>query len=187
MYATGFSAGGHLAAVLACELPERILAAASVSGAYQPTECTSERPTPVVAFHGRDDLRCPSTAVRARPLARSSPVLDALGALAPRNGCTGGPDVEELDATVQRLSWSGCVAPTVLYLLADHGHAWPGHPLPFPQDVLAGVLAGGGGQPPQPLMVAIGETPGAMAANVLLTNTSIDASELIWDFFDRLR
>lgn len=30
-------------------------------------------------------------------------------------------------------------------------------------------------------MVAIGESPEAMAANVLLTNSDIDASNLIWD------
>ena len=62
-----------------------------------------------------------------------------------------------------------------------HGRATPCRSLRI---CSLGVLAGGGGQPPQPLMVAIGETPEAMAANVLLTNTSIDASELIWDFFD---
>ena len=35
---------------------------------------------------------------------------------------------------MQSLTWTGCETPTVLYQLQDHGHAWPGHPLPFTVD-----------------------------------------------------
>jgi polyhydroxybutyrate depolymerase len=187
VYATGFSAGAYLASTLACEIPDRIAAVAPVSGAYQSTACASDRPTPIMAFHGVDDIWVPYDGRQSATAGTFVPVLDAIAAQATRNGCTGGPDVQDVTPTVQRLTWTGCAAPTVLYRLEGHGHAWPGHPLPYSEDLLVGVLAGGDGQAPEPLMVAIGEAPEAMAANVLLTNVTIDATDLIWDFFDQAR
>lgn len=183
VYATGFSAGAYNALTVACALPDRIAAVAAVSAAYQSTSCASDRSVPTLAFHGLDDLITPFDGRSTEDAGTFVPVLDALGAQAVRNGCTGGPDTEAVTATVQSLTWTGCAAPTVLYRLSDHGHAWPGHPLPFTADVLAQVLGGSAGQPPDPLMVAIGLTPAAMAQNVLLTNVEIDATDLIWDFF----
>jgi polyhydroxybutyrate depolymerase len=183
VYATGFSAGAYNALTVACALPDRIAAVATVSAAYQSTACSSGRAMPTLAFHGLDDIVTPFEGRRTAEAGTFVPVLDALDAQASRNGCTDGADTGTVTATVESLTWAGCAAPTVLYRLRDHGHAWPGHPLPFTADVLAPVLAGSAGQPPDPLMIAIGETPGAMAENVLLTNVDIDATDLIWDFF----
>ena len=93
------------------------------------------------------------------------------------------PQALEPIASVQQLRWSGCEAATELYLVPRNGHSWPGHPLPFDREVLSGIFAGGGGQPPNQLMAAIGLSPAAMADYVLLTNSDVDATELIWEFF----
>lgn len=182
VYATGFSNGGELAMALPCALPDRIAAVAPVSGSYHSTECASDRAAPVMAFHGLDDVVVPIEGRRTRPI--SPPVVDVFVARAARNGCTGGPETQEVTSTVQSLTWTGCEAPTVLYQLEDHGHAWPGHPLPFTRDQ---VVSNFDTQPPNPVVVASGLTPQTMADNVLLTNVDIDATDLMWDFFTQTR
>lgn len=183
VYATGISAGGYLALMVACALPGRIAAVAVVSGAYQSTGCASDQAVPVLAFHGLDDIVTPFDGRTSEQAGTFVPVLDALEAQADRNGCTGGPERQEVTPTVESLTWTGCEQPTVLYELQDHGHAWPGHPMPYTQELLAGVLAGGADRPADPLMVALGLTPEAMAQNVLLTNVEVDATALSLDFF----
>jgi len=183
VFATGFSAGGNIALVVACALPERIAAVAPVSAAYQPHECVGAPPMPTLAFHGLDDIVVPFAGRDTAAAGTLIPVRDALDAQAERNGCSGGPKATDLSPRVRRLTWSGCEQPTTLIELEDHGHAWPGHPMPFSKDLLLGLFAGSGAQPPNPLMVAIGARPEAMADNVLLTNSDIDATDLIWDFF----
>jgi polyhydroxybutyrate depolymerase len=42
------------------------------------------------------------------------------------NGCAAGPNSEEVDADVVRLTWEGCAAPVVHYRLAIGEHRWPG-------------------------------------------------------------
>lgn len=187
VYATGFSAGGNIALVVACALPGRIAAVAPVSAAYQPDECTSAPPLPTMAFHGRDDIVVPLDGRDSPEAGTLLPAREALGAQAQRNGCTGGPETTDLSPLVRSLTWSGCEAATTLTELDDHGHAWPGHPMPFSRDLLLGLFAGSDAQPPNPLMVAIGQTPEAMADNVLLTNTDVDATDLIWKFFASIR
>ena len=185
VYATGFSAGGNIALVVACALPDRIAAVAPVSAAYQPGECTSAPPVPVLAFHGLDDIVVPFGGRDSARAGTLLPVRAALGAQAKRNGCTGKPKATDLSPRVHRLTWPGCKAATALVELDHNGHAWPGHPMPFAKDLLVGLFAGSDTQPPNPLMVAIGSTPDAMADNVLLTNSDIDATDLIWKFFSQ--
>ncbi len=181
--ATGFSAGGNIALVVACALPDLIAAVAPVGAAYQPGECAAASPLPIMAFHGSDDIVVP---IEGRDTAEAGtlvPVRDALAAQAQRNGCTGGVTTTDLSPRVRSLTWSGCKAATTLVELDGNGHAWPGHPMPFSRDLWLSLFAGGAGQPPNPLMVAIGESPATMADNVLLTNTDVDATDLIWEFF----
>jgi len=138
-------------------------------------------------FHGLDDTLTPFDGRRDTRAGTFLAVPEVLEAQAARNGCTGDPDREAVHPTVDRVRWADCAHPTVLYELDDHGHAWPGRPMAFTEELLAGVLAGGDGQPADPLMVAIGATPESMAANVLLTNVAVDASELTWEFFSATR
>lgn len=187
VFATGFSAGGNIALVVACALPDRIAAVAPVSAAYQPHECRAAPPVPILAFHGLDDIVVPFAGRDTATAGNLIPVRDALDAQAERNGCSGGPKTADLAPTVHSLQWSGCTESTTLIELDDHGHAWPGPPMPFGKDMLLGLFAGSATQPPNPLMVAIGETPEAMADNVLLSNSDIDATDLIWEFFSSRR
>ena len=176
VYAAGFSNGGAMALLLACELPERMAAVASVAGAVLEPGCSGDTPpVPTIAFHGLDDTAVPY-AGSTSPDGGFPPVLEVMAARAAVNGCTGEPTVETVTPTVERRSWNGCTAPVVLYTLDNHGHAWPGHRLPVSQEALASVIS--------PLLLSPGETADELAANLLLTNNDIDASELIWEFFD---
>jgi polyhydroxybutyrate depolymerase len=175
VYAAGISNGGAMALLLACELSDRIAAVASVEGAVLEPGCNGDpSPVPTIAFHGRDDTIVPYA---GSPASESgfAPVLDVMAARAAINGCTGEPTVEAVGLTVERSSWNGCTAPVVLYTLDNHGHAWPGHPLPVSQDQLASYI-------PPNMSGAL--TADEFAANMLLTNIDIDASDLIWEFFD---
>lgn len=181
--ATGFSAGGNMALVAACALPERISAVAPVGAAYQAGGCTSAPAVPIMAFHGLDDVVVP---VEGRDTAAAGtllPVRDVLDDHARRNGCSGRVTTTELSPRVRSHSWSACEAPTTLVELDDHGHAWPGRPMPFDRAVLVALFAGSESSPRDPLMTAIGEQPETMADNVLLTNADVDATELMWEFF----
>lgn len=174
--AAGISNGGGMAMLLACDLADRIRAVASVAGAPVEATCRVEAgPVAMIAFHGLDDTVVPYSG--SAPGGPFLPVLDVMAARAETNGCAGEPAVEAVTPTVERRTWTGCAAPVVLYTLDDHGHAWPGHPLPVSQADLASFL--------DPGIQATGtQTAEELAANLLLTNTSVDASTLIWEFFD---
>ena len=175
VYAAGISNGGAMALLLACELSDRIAAVASVEGAVLEPGCSGDpSPVPTIAFHGLDDTIVPYAGSTSSG-GGFPPVLDVMAARAAINGCTGDPTVETVSPTVKRSSWNGCTAPVVLYTLDNHGHAWPGHPLPVSQDQLASYI-------PPNMSGAL--TADEFAANMLLTNIDIDASDLIWEFFD---
>jgi polyhydroxybutyrate depolymerase len=176
VYAAGLSNGGAMALLLACELPERIAAVASIAGAPLELGCDGDAPpVPTIVFHGLDDAIVPYEG-SVSPDGPFRPVLDLMAARAAINGCTGDPTIEAATPTVERRTWTGCAAPLVLYTLQQHGHAWPGHPLPVSQSDLAQYM--------DPTVLAFGGmTPDELAANMLLTNTSIDASLLSWEFF----
>ena len=177
VYAAGLSNGGGMALLLACELPDRIAAVASVAGAPLEAACQGDTtPVPTIAFHGLDDAIVPY-AGNASSGGLFLPVVDIMAARAAINDCSGEPAVEALSPTVERRSWDGCTAPVVLYTLDDHGHSWPGHPLPVSQADLASFV--------DPTVLDAGTlTADELAANMLLTNNDIDASALIWEFFD---
>jgi len=61
IYANGMSNGGDMAISRSCELPERIAAVGSVSGAYRRSEelCPNSKAVPVVMFHGTADKLAP--------------------------------------------------------------------------------------------------------------------------------
>ena len=175
VYAAGISNGGAMALLLACELSDRIAAVASVEGAVLEPGCSGDpSPVPTIAFHGLDDTIVPYAGSTSSG-GGFPPVLDVMAARAAINGCTGDPTVETVSPTAERSSWNGCTAPVVLYTLGNHGHAWPGHPLPVSQDQLASYI-------PPNMSGAL--TADEFAANMLLTNIDIDASDLIWEFFD---
>ncbi len=147
VFATGISNGGAMAHRLACELGDRIAAAAPVAGGNQiaaVAPCAPPRPVPVVAFHGTED-GCwayeggSAGCLQRDGLAKVSVEGSMLGtAEAPgwaiRNGCSPVaveetlPDMAPGDGTtVTRLLWTGCSAgaDVVLYRIDGGGHTWP--------------------------------------------------------------
>jgi poly(3-hydroxybutyrate) depolymerase len=59
--AAGFSAGGGVVALMACDLAGRVASVALLSGALytEPGECRPARAVPVLAVHGTDDRVVP--------------------------------------------------------------------------------------------------------------------------------
>src|SRR6266542_101073 len=82
VYATGYSDGGTLSMLLACNLPSTITAAASVSGTlFEPVpKCVKSRAVPMMVIHGTGDHNIPyegrpggSRYVRGKHRERSAP------------------------------------------------------------------------------------------------------------------
>ncbi len=173
VFVTGLSNGAFMTSRLACVLSSRIAAAAPVAGTLVFDDCTTtERPVPVVSFHGTADtfvgfdgisgegaqsLPGSDTATAVFGKIKFLPVIDAVSGWAKRNGCTGGPADERVTDDVVLKRWGGCPvgAEAQLYVIEGGGHTWPG------SKFLAGA-----------------------ASVVGRTTTSIDANELMWTFFE---
>lgn len=59
VYLTGHSNGGMMTYRLACQMADRFAAVAPVAGALNEATCTPSRPLPVLILHGEDDLNVP--------------------------------------------------------------------------------------------------------------------------------
>ncbi len=180
VYATGLSYGGAMTDLLACNMSDRIAAAAPVSAYLPKVPCTPSRPVPVMSFHGVEDHLLPYGGG-----GRSGQVpFEKWGAgWAKRDACVGAPTEKQYKPTVERLAYSGCKAPVVLYRVHHNGHTWPGHPLGLGRQQLIDYFSGKTTGQPFPLMVALGLTPEDFADTISLANTEIDASDMILSFF----
>jgi poly(3-hydroxybutyrate) depolymerase len=149
IYALGFSNGGGLANLLACDpiLSSRIAAVAIASGAFfrgtpvkpdtpfNPKHCKPSRsPIPIVEFHGADD---DMIAYDGHTLFEG-PTYAITGWLkkwAERNGCEfdKGEKVMLNNGRVSKYNWEcgGSDKPILQhYLLHGIGHTWPAVPMP---------------------------------------------------------
>ncbi|NKY31026.1 alpha/beta hydrolase family esterase [Nocardia gamkensis] len=181
IYVTGLSMGAFTTSSLACQLSDRIAAIAPVAGLQDFAWCRTERPVPVVAFHGTADPIVAYTGGTG-PNARFLPAPDGSGSVVRPDAGTGrpvitGPGPESIPA--QAAAWArrnGCgldpigrqIASDVtlssypcpagsaveFYSIIEGGHTWPGNP---------SVVS------PVPLVGA--------------TTASISADEIMWDFF----
>jgi len=157
VYSCGMSNGGFFSYRLACEIPERIAAIASVTGSMLISEmnnCTTDNKMPVMQIHGTAD----STVLYDGTAYTSS--IEALMAFwAQKNACDTTltiedvPDVITSDAcTAQIYTYNSCEKQTVLYKVDEGGHTWPG---------------------------------GAIDLDAGLTNRDVIASTEIWNFFNQ--
>ncbi|MBB5911212.1 polyhydroxybutyrate depolymerase [Nocardia transvalensis] len=177
VYVAGLSMGAFTTSALACQLSDRIAAVAPVAGLQDFSWCHPTRPVPVIAFHGTADPIVAYTG-GVGPNARLLPSPDGSGSVteqrdgpavggpgpqsipanaeawARRNGCAGPPAQQQVTSDVDLTSYS-CPADGAveLYSVRDGGHTWPGGSLPSPV-----------------------QFTGA-------TTTTIDANQMIWDFF----
>jgi len=161
IYVNGFSNGGGMTYLLACELADRIAAVGTVAGAYAyPSEsCLPSRPVPLIAFHGTDDRIVPYGGGPSGPSGIIFPaVTDWVAAWADRNGCS--PDPVPLPAgdAATGLRYKGCEggAEVLFYTILGGGHAWPGSE-PLPRFIVGH------------------------------TTQEIDATSLMWTFFSQQR
>ena len=144
-FSTGISNGAQMSSLLGCRLSTRIAAIAPVEGEEYLAPCNG-RPEPILAFHGTADTVLPYTGggLNATTIARlyawhgaippnmPAPLgIDASMKLwAKHNGCNPQPVEVRVAFDVQRRTWTGCKATTVLYIVDGGGHGWPGKPVP---------------------------------------------------------
>jgi len=167
IYADGLSNGGGMSFALSCTLPNRIAAVGMVGAAQtlpwqwcaerevEGGRRETERPVPVISFHGTADPVVPynggSSWISPRPFP-STPRWTANWAR--RNGCAVGFREATVTRDVTRREYTGCAddASVVLYTIHGGGHTWPG-----------------GMQLPEWF--------------VGRTTRSVDATSLMWEFF----
>ena len=182
VFVTGLSNGAFMTSAVACAFSDRVAAAAPVAGITDPDWCAFERPVPVVAFHGTEDTFIDfeggigaSVADLPTPDGEGTlgeqPDADAVGdaaditdspsipevtaAWAGRNGCEPEADEERVADDVLLQTFPCPVgAATELYVVEGGGHTWPGS--------------------------EFDETIGDIVGEV---TRSIDANELMWEFF----
>ncbi len=165
VYVTGISNGGFMTQRLACDLSNKIAAAAAVA-ATMPTglaaRCAPRRPVPFLLMQGADDPFVPVQGGAVK--GERGTVLSASATIqkwvsidgCPASPATGNePDTANDGTSVSYQLYSGCRnrSAVALYLVAGGGHTWPGGLQYLP------------------------------AALIGKTSRDIDAGEVIWSFF----
>ena len=175
--ATGFAVGGVFASIVTCGLSDRIAVLATVSGLYDPKGCAPDVAKPVLSFHGTGDRFIPfdggigegpaNLGLSPETTAGLTFMLERPGALASsaawakRAGCDAEPieesTAEEVGPGVSLQVWPGCRddMDVELYVIDGGEHSWPGS-------------------------VGMGAYEGLLGP----VSTQIDATRVIWDFFE---
>jgi len=190
VYSSGLSNGGIMSAILACQMGDQIAAVGLVSGIRPPTNCSSDRPIPMVVFWGKNDNVLPfygglgpsllkvlglagpgaaDTPVPSAPPANTfgfPPVEKVVSDWAAHDGCGAEPTVFAVgaaDTDVEERVFTECTPESSIrfFVVSDGGHTWPG------SKVLLGA-----NDPSSPLH--------SMMATV---TDQVDASATIWAFF----
>jgi polyhydroxybutyrate depolymerase len=159
VYATGYSMGGMMAFRLGCERPDLFAAVGSVASTmpyYLLDRCDGTAPIPVIVFHGTDDRVVPWTGISNAYLSAGQ----TIGYWGDHNACTGDfpienmPDADPTDHT-QVLRQALTECAADMVL---YGVFWGGHTWP--------------GHPINPAL-QLGQT-----------SLDVDASAVIWEFFE---
>ncbi|TNC29734.1 alpha/beta hydrolase family esterase [Amycolatopsis alkalitolerans] len=130
IYATGKSNGGGFTALLACRLPNRIAAFATVAGAFYPETaqgCRPGRPVSIVDFHGTAD---PIVGYEGEASSHGEPLpalMDWIQGWADHDYC-GPATTTAIGSDVLEFAFTGCAAGSdvVHYRIEGAGHTWPG-------------------------------------------------------------
>jgi polyhydroxybutyrate depolymerase len=145
VFSTGISNGAQMSSLLGCRLAGKIAAIAPVEGEEYLTPCRG-RPEPILAFHGTADPVLPYgggglNATRIadlyyfhgnEPAGLPTPmgIDQSMKEWARHNGCENRSRTVRISSQVQKRTWEGCKAATVLYIIDGGGHGWPGQPVP---------------------------------------------------------
>jgi polyhydroxybutyrate depolymerase len=143
VFSVGMSNGAQMSSLLACRLPDRIAGIAPIAGVEFNQPCHG-RPVPIIAFHGALDPIVPynggglnSVTIANQnfyhdklPPGLPTPtgVDESMRRWARHNGCASRFREERISPEVRKRSWPHCKAATVLYIVDNGGHAWPGRP-----------------------------------------------------------
>jgi polyhydroxybutyrate depolymerase len=131
IYVNGFSNGGGMSFLLACNLADKVTAIGGVASSdYFPREnCTPSRPVPVIAFHGTKDPLVPYYSRLGDPQISQNPgVPYNIEQWAKRNECELSPVDIPSNGEVSGIYYTNCEqnAEVYLYTIYDGGHTWPG-------------------------------------------------------------
>ncbi|MBD3322094.1 MAG: prolyl oligopeptidase family serine peptidase [Chitinivibrionales bacterium] len=139
IYVSGVSNGGFMTQRLACELGDRIAAAAPVCATMDVdyfAGCLPVRPVPVMMVMGTEDPFVPYEGGRMSSSGRDIVSVDTMISFwVQNNNCLAGPDslqypntVTDDNSTVMRYTQGACDcdAKVVLYKVIGGGHTWPG-------------------------------------------------------------
>jgi polyhydroxybutyrate depolymerase len=132
VYVTGMSNGGMMTYRLACELSDKIAAAAPVAGALNLENCQPAHPVSMIIFHGTADEHVLYDG--GEPLKRvdthrrvDKPVSYAVNFWVKEDGCSATPQREEKGSIRTEIYRGGKGGTEVaLYTVKGGGHAWPG-------------------------------------------------------------
>ena len=133
VFATGKSNGGGFTALLACQLPSRIDAFATVAGAFYPgtsQECAGSPPVPIIDFHGTGDPTIPYNGGRSHGQ-KLPPLMSWAQGWADHNHCAA-PTSHTIGSDVREFVWQPCAGGATVehYRIAGGGHTWPGATIP---------------------------------------------------------
>ena len=158
IYANGLSNGGGMSVLLGCRLSDHIAAIGGVAGAYVTpwVECNPERPVPMIVFHGLEDQVVPYQGASAETSRISLPELPTwVREYASLNGCNLAAKELTITSSVTAVQYMQCAQDAeVVFYTIADG----GHSWP------------GGGKLPEWI---VGKT-----------SMDIDATRLIWEYFE---
>jgi polyhydroxybutyrate depolymerase len=126
VYATGFSGGGRMTSLLACQLGSRLAAVAPVSGLRFPGPCAG-RPIPVLTFHGLADPQNPYDGHAAgRGAEWEESVPDALASWARHDSCKSNAILDDPPGPLSTMRYEGCTNGTEVRMIRIDGlgHTW---------------------------------------------------------------
>jgi polyhydroxybutyrate depolymerase len=149
VYASGWSNGGSLSSLLACEVGDRLAAVAGVSGVILPEDCANS--VPIVILHGMADSIVPFDGAEEGDLAATLAGFDAsptqLELFTPllnpaeyielwveHNGCDPEPESVEVEPGLTVTDYQGCEADVETVLQEGGDHRWIEYPTEYVLD-----------------------------------------------------
>ncbi|MBC7631707.1 PHB depolymerase family esterase [Aeromicrobium sp.] len=156
VYAAGFSNGSALTLALACDGSTPFAAYGAVSAPYYVSRCESSPPASIIYFHGMADRVVPFGGAQTA-IGPLPGVNRALSEWQVHDDCPSTGSTTTVTARVRHFAWESCRdgSAVEMYAVANGGHRWPG---------------------------GTESTPGHGDG---VTTQDIDASTLIWNFFER--
>jgi polyhydroxybutyrate depolymerase len=156
VYAAGFSNGSALTLALACDGTTKFAAYGAVSAPYYDAACATAPPAPIIYFHGMRDKVVPYGGAHT-VIGWLPSVNVAMSEWATHDGCPPSDSTTTVSEHVRHFAWKSCRDDSAVevYAVDNGGHRWPG---------------------------GAGSSPGRVDG---ITTQEIDASTLIWEFFER--